>query len=206
MEFSHYANEIGWNNEASRGLLWLPIAWHWLIMSKPLWCQRIVKQEKKHVDANKRLQVPCMPTSSPQFECLYIQQLLWKTFNDLFLFALVSSLIKIILNTFIPVQTCSCTQYVHFFSLFLVWHRILGTFLHMVFYSPQILLCFYFRYSLSLLFSAGKQDFIGKYFIYVEANNILACMPPVVFLCFPRKKKFHFFLTLVKSNFTKRIP
>lgn len=67
------------------GLLWLPIAWHWLIMSKPLWCQRIVKQERKHVDANKRLQVPCMPTSSPQIRTpIYIQQLLWKTFNDLF--------------------------------------------------------------------------------------------------------------------------
>lgn len=135
-----------------------------------------------------------------------------KHLTTFFLFALVSSLIKIILNTFIPSehwiyprQTCSRTQYVHFFSLFLVWHRILGTFLHMVLFTTDFVV-FLFSVFAFFVFSAGKQDFIGKYFIYVETNNILACMPPVVFLCFPRKKKFHFFLTLVKSNFTKRIP
>lgn len=153
-----------------------------------------------------------MPTSSPQFECLCIQQLLWKTFNDLFLFALVSSLIKIILNTFIPSEhwTSSADMFLYtiraLFSPFFLYDIGFSAHFCTWYYSPQISLCFYFRNSLSLLFSAGKQDFIGKYFIYVEANNILACMPPVVFLCFPRKKKFHFFLTLVKSNFTKRIP
>lgn len=117
-----------------------------------------------------------------------------KHLTTFFLFALVSSLIKIILNTFIPSehwiypkQTCSCTQYVHFFPFFLYD---IGFSAHFCtwYYSPQILLCFYFRYSLSLCFlRANKISFENILFMLKRITFLLACHR--LFFCVFREKK-----------------